>query len=267
MIGYPTPGEQYLTYIGLDDHPRIDDLTAELDDEIAFVAEQIVREWKARDPLLRALLDEDCLMWVYATYPARRLPAGTRIRVNGGTYGGGVWHGQLGTVGTGLYDRTFTVVWDRNHDQMLRQAPSVHADTEVEALVPVPFDLSPLAGPTPAPALPPTPPAPPAVTWDDLAEGQIIRFWYHNRSQRLARRPARAYLARVRHVQRPEPLRNPRVQVEVLKADLTRHHTIGYHTIFCGEWHGGLADIIEIVQQPPAAVQPQDLTGLTEGAP
>lgn len=258
MVLGPTPGEQYLAWIGLEDHPVLDEIARELDDEILFVCEQVIRDRKRDDPLLRALLHEDCQTHAWATYPVGGLPVGTSIRY----------------VVDPDFPRRYTVqgkvraatVWDRDDKgpfitwESARYEPRLVPDDLVEAWVPIPIDLTALADhPEPAAT---TPPARPAVTWDDLAVGQVIRFWYHNRSQRLSGRPAKSYLARVRKVCGPDHA-YPQLGLEVLKADLTRNQTIGFHTLHCGPQYGGLQDVIEIVHRGPApAVEPQDLTAL-----
>lgn len=140
-------------------------------------------------------------------------------------------------------------------------SPEGMAQVTVEHMVRQGWDV--WLRPEPAADEPAAPAAVPAVSWDDLAVGQVIRFWYHNRSQRLAGRAAKSYLARIRHIWRPETHVNPQVGLEVLKADRTRNHTIGFYTLQCGPKYPGLAEIIEIVDGGPApVVKPQDLTAV-----
>ncbi len=137
-----TPGEQYLAFIDLpeDHYPAVGDLRAELDDAIMTAAELVIAERKRRDPLLRALLADGAVLNTWARYPAGQLPAGTEIRL---TNSYGAWQGRV-TGGTRVRYSTeeVRINWTKRAVNQGGYEPTVKPDTEVDAWVPVPCDLS-----------------------------------------------------------------------------------------------------------------------------
>lgn len=137
-----TPGEQYLAYIDLpeDHYPAAGRLRDDLDDAIMTAAEMVIAEWKSRDPLLRALLHEECVLNTWAPYPAGQLPAGTEIRL---TNSYGKWQGTA-TGGTHVRYSTeeVRVSWTVRAVGQVGYEPTVEPTTEVDAWVPIPCDLS-----------------------------------------------------------------------------------------------------------------------------
>jgi hypothetical protein len=136
MLG-PTAGDTYLAFIGLpDEYPGAGDLARELDDEIAMAAALVVQDWKGRDPLLRAMLDERCELNRWERYKLGELPVGTNIRYERTGWCPSTWWGRTGRAGVDWSD------WLGD----TRNRPIVDGGTEVDAWVPVPFDLAPLLG-------------------------------------------------------------------------------------------------------------------------
>lgn len=132
------PGGDFLNHLGLaDDYPGWDKLASEVEDAMWEVGQDVVREWKARDPVLRAMADERCRMWEWISVPAGDLALGTKIELN---WGDEVWKGVL-RAQTGLEHRSYPdrlgVDWNR-----WPAYAYIKADTLVRTLAPVPYDLS-----------------------------------------------------------------------------------------------------------------------------
>jgi hypothetical protein len=95
------------------------------------------------------MADERCEMWTWVTVPAGMLPVGALIHASE-TYCG-TWSGRIRTrrhydSEYGLADRVY-VDWDsRVKDGICStwSQPEISATTDVDAYVPVPFDLTPL---------------------------------------------------------------------------------------------------------------------------
>lgn len=142
-----TPGEQYLAFIDLpeDDYPATGQLARDLDEAIMAAAEQVVTDWREEDALLRALLHEECGLHTWATYPAGQLPAGNEIKIIN-YYG--LWCGRItGPETTKRYGRhLLRIDWTTRADNRMVAEPNVEPTTEVDAWVPIPFDLSALIG-------------------------------------------------------------------------------------------------------------------------
>jgi hypothetical protein len=169
----PTAGETWLAYIGVpDDYPDRDLLARMVDDAMWDAALDVLRDEKARDPLLRAMADERCRLWDVYTCPAGTLPVGTHISITKrGTYTA-TFHGQLRAPDRYERERAFGsdnelyVHWTSRVGEWPHGWgwPTVSRTTEVDAVVPVPFDLSALlavidAEDPPAPAPKRRPPA------------------------------------------------------------------------------------------------------------
>ena len=140
MVLGPTPGEQYLAFVDLpdDDYPAAGQLRRDLDEAIMDAAEQVLAEWRRRDPLLRALLADGAALNTWATYQAGQVPAGTLIRV---TRNGNVWEGRA----TGETFVRYYSTAEVRIDWKVRfgfAEPTITPTAEVEAWVPLPVDLS-----------------------------------------------------------------------------------------------------------------------------
>lgn len=144
MVGL-TVGERYLAWRGvLNVYPDPGrHLANELDDAIMEAAEDVVRDWAARDPLLRALLSEDCRLWAWEKVRAGDLPSGTMIRAPGRYRV--TWTGRVKPRSSDPRYPWRDISWaerplDAASDE--RYGPGVKLDDVVEALVPIPFDMS-----------------------------------------------------------------------------------------------------------------------------
>ncbi len=224
MIG-STAGEGYAAHIELpEEYPGREELIRDLDDEILTVAEQVVADWKRKDPLLGVMLHPDYHASSWVPYRADQVPAGTEIRYV--THEGHLWQGQ--TKGPASKHRRFSersdeelvVTWTSGASSHPFWQPTIYVHTQVDAWVPNPIDLAPLhAEVNTGPAKAAVQPAP-AVSWGDLKAGQIIRYEHRNRSQRLAGRPAAIRRARIRDVFPPIPgQRRGQVSILVLNKD------------------------------------------------
>lgn len=247
MIG-PTPGEQYLAFIDLDTdyYPAAQELREDLDDAIMEAAELVIAERKLRDPLLRALLADGAALNIWAPYPAGQLPAGAEIRVSN-TYG--TWEGRTtGETYTRYSAEEVRVTWQVRAVNRLGAEPTVLPDTEVDAWVPLPCDLSavlaavdgqPETEPTRGEARP---------TWDDIRPGQLIEFRHRNRSQRLSGRAPAVRRGRVKDVWRPGDLgRLPQIRLTVLKKDGSpRAGSSGDHVLY---HENAIEDVVRVVAE------------------
>lgn len=128
----PTAGEGWLVYVGVDDeYPELNDLAREIDDAMWEAARFVLYERSMEDPVLRVMADERCARWTWATVQAGAMPAGTKILARYGN--SATWLGRLRPLG---------VAWIEQVSGDGNWRPDVERDTEVEALVPVPFDMS-----------------------------------------------------------------------------------------------------------------------------
>lgn len=119
-----------------------------------------------------------------------------------------------------------------------------------------------LKRPEPAASLsaPPSLDAPTAVSWNDLAIGQVIRYYHRNRSQRLGHRAPQIRIGRILDIWHPSVRANPNIKLLVLNQDGTTNRTyFPSHTLY---HRNAIEDVIEIVHKPAPAVESQDLTAL-----
>jgi hypothetical protein len=142
MVLGPTAGEQYLHFIGFphDYYPNNRGLLNDLDDAILSAVEEVLAEHGRRDPLLRALLHDDCALNTWATYPAGDLPPGTDIQV---TNSYGRWEGRTtGETRNPYGTEHLRITWTVYPVNQFGAEPTIDADTDVSAWVPLPCDLS-----------------------------------------------------------------------------------------------------------------------------
>lgn len=165
--------ESWLNYIDLPaEYPGTDRLVRDLDDAISEAIADVMRDWKARDPLLRAMLDDRYAPWTWVTAPAGQLPVGTLVR-------SGTWTGRIQPPQPlhpnhppGKPPRWVSIAWERTEAYFGRYGPSIGYDEQIEAYVPVPFDLAPLV----AEFTSATKPAPPAVLPKPKRTGTAVRL-------------------------------------------------------------------------------------------
>lgn len=254
-------GSAYLGYRDVDpSYPGWSDLAGEMDIEILTLLDEMLAERKLVDPELRISADPRCVMWEWHQRPAGELPYGTHIEIDG-------WFGTVRRAtpreiewDTGL-GQTPRVYADLNAGRdakylqglMLDRSPRLDQETMVMARLPVPLDRGSLLrlidGEQPAPPAP----APPRITWDDIQDGQIIRYEHHNRSQRLAGRRPVIRTARVRSARPPGPGCGGWINITVLNRDGTTNRNINYTSIF------NIDDVVSIVETPTATVMPQEI--------
>lgn len=146
----PTAGESWLAYVGVsDEYPDLGDLDREVDDAMWEAARHVLEQRKLEDPLLRVMADERCTMWTIEKVPAGTLPVDTEIQA-GDSYSG-TWWGK--TRARNRYDsdrdrpdRVYVEWVDRVHPVVsyssANSRPDITVGTEVDARVPVPFDLA-----------------------------------------------------------------------------------------------------------------------------
>lgn len=147
MVLGPTPGETFLAFIGLNpEYPGYDRLAIETDDAISEAANDVLNEWKARDPLLRVMLDNRCQLWTLAEWCAGDLHVGDRLEYV--DHLGGRWSGVIRPTNTlDVQWNRLTIGWSDYVPDPIRPRrgvpePTITPDTMVEAVVPVPLDLS-----------------------------------------------------------------------------------------------------------------------------
>jgi hypothetical protein len=151
MCGFlgPTAGEAWLAHMGVsDEYPDTGELAREVDDAMWEAALLVLEERKLEDPLLRALTDERATLWTLAKRPAGTLPIGTFFQATS-SYAG-TWWGKIrerDNRDSEVYPPEVCVEWGERVTwgtvgQHSTHPPEVKAATEVDARVPVPFDLS-----------------------------------------------------------------------------------------------------------------------------
>lgn len=168
--------ESWLNYIDLPaEYPGTDGLVRDLDDAISEAIADVMREWKARDPLLRAMLDERYALWTWATVPACQLPVGTLVR-------SGTWTGRIQPARPlhpnhppDTPPHWVSIGWERTEAYFGRYGPSIGYGEQIEAYVPVPFDLAPLVAEFTS-AMPPAAPTAPAVLPKPKRTGTAVRL-------------------------------------------------------------------------------------------
>jgi len=152
----PTAGESWLAHVGVnDEYPGLDRLTRDVEDAMWEAAWDVLRDHAAADPLLRVMADERCVLWTSYTYRAGDLPAGTKfgMAVPDGNYRDKARvYGRLRPLNKWELERV--EIWMRPEDArpvgvdwLSRDGdparwPEVCQDTEVDAHVPVPLDMS-----------------------------------------------------------------------------------------------------------------------------
>jgi hypothetical protein len=147
MVLGPTAGAQYLAYIDFPDehyYPDTPKLLHDLDDAILEAAEQVIGEWRRADPLLRALMVDDTALNTWAPYPAGQLPPGTLVRLtqSDGIYWEGTTTGRTHVRYPDSVGVEVVIGWTRGQFGWTCVSPIVTPETEIEAWVPVPCDLS-----------------------------------------------------------------------------------------------------------------------------
>lgn len=147
----PTAGEGWLAYVGVDDeYPELNDLAREIDDAMWEAARFVLYERSLEDPVLRVMADDRCQRWTWATVQAGAMPVGTKILAKYGNHT--TWLGRLRPLDSFERERArdfpeergnrLGVTWIEQVSGDSNWRPDVERDTEVEALVPVPFDMS-----------------------------------------------------------------------------------------------------------------------------
>lgn len=176
MILGPSPGESWLEYVGVPDtYPGFTALAREVDDAMWEAAQDVLRERRAEDPLLRVLSDDRAGLWDRVRCPAGDLPPGTWITVDESSSHRGsrmVARGETRPLNAYEIEKAahmplsyadlVGVDWHGYTGDWTGAWPHVVRSTEVTASLPIPFDLSALLtiidaenGTPPAPVRPP----------------------------------------------------------------------------------------------------------------
>lgn len=142
-----TPGEQYLLYIDLpDEFLGSDALARDLDDAIFDACLDVMRDWKAGDPLLRAMADDRYRPWEWHTRCAGELPVGTQVTYERpGTYERELWSGPIRRPTnheTEWHPEQIRADLRRVRGSGQYSQPYLIASTEVSARLPIPYDIS-----------------------------------------------------------------------------------------------------------------------------
>lgn len=235
-------GSAYLAYREVDpSYPGWSALSREMDEAMLDLLDEMLAERTREDPELRISTDDRCVMWEWHDMPAGTLPHGTRIEYK-------QWTGVLRPASLldlqydGHATRLYADLVPRWHYNPFAErpgcdvAPRIEPDTIVSAKLPVPLDRGALLAIIDAETGhvdPPTGPSPrPRVSWDDIKDGQVIRYRHITRGRRLAGRPFLVRRGRVMHVSRPGPGVVGHISIAVLNKNGTINRNIRYHSLF-----------------------------------
>jgi hypothetical protein len=134
-----SPGHSYAAYLDLSGYPDVDRLVEHLDDAILDACEQVVAEFRAEDPTLRAMLSPRYALWEHVRVPFDQVRVGMWLA---GSVPHPSGHGTARVEGRVLRVTEHWVSLGDGDDGRVTASVGRDDVAHVHAVVPVPLDAA-----------------------------------------------------------------------------------------------------------------------------